>query len=300
MPETAQASESSEKLFTIGKTAELTGLSEHTLRAWERRYELLAPPRNASGYRLYDERTLGRIRAMQDLVRAGWSPKSAAAELVKRPPAELDALGADSFAELMKAAVDLDAGAVHRVIADRFAHGSFEAVVDGWLMPALTRLGKAWADGEVTVAGEHLVANTVMRRLAEAYDTARRGAGRPVLLGAPPGVDHQIGLFACAVACRRAGIPAVYLGAKVPLPAWRDAVTRTHAFAVVTAVPQRRDVERVIGMSDVLTGELPGRPGVPVWVGGRYQDLVPAPARPLGHLIGAAAAKLAASRHDEE
>ncbi|HOC14134.1 MAG TPA: MerR family transcriptional regulator [Propionicimonas sp.] len=279
-------------LLTIKAAAEVTGLSEHTLRAWERRYELLAPQRTASGYRLYDRQTLARVRAMQELVQAGWSPKSAAAELLRRPPPLGDVT--DSSAELIEAAAAMDAASIHRIVTESFGAAAFETVVDDWMLPALARLGQAWADGKVTVAGEHLVADALMRRLAAAYDSVRRGqGGPPVLIGAPPGVDHQLGLLAFAVACRRAGLATVYLGAKVPLPAWRDAALRTRAFAVVTSVPQRRDSERVTRVA----AQLESLPEVSVWVGGRFQHLVPAPARTLGHLIGPAARTLAASRH---
>lgn len=279
-------------LLTIGKTAQLTGISEHTLRAWERRYDLLAPRRTPAGYRLYDQPTLARIRAMQDLVRAGWTPKAAAAELSVHPP-ESRETQEQRFDELVQAAAELDAATIEKLVDENLGHGSLEAAIDGWLMPAMTRLGRAWTEQQVSVAGEHLVANTVMRRLAQAFDAARRGTtGRPVLVGAPPGVEHQIGLLAFAVACRRAHVPTVYLGAKVPLPAWADAVARTHAFAVVTSVPQRRDAERVLGMLE----QLRDRAEATVWVGGRFQHLIPEPARQLGHQIGPAAATLAAQR----
>lgn len=279
-------------LLTIKRAAELTGLSEHTLRAWERRYDLLAPQRTASGYRLYDRQTLARVQAMRDLVEAGWSPRAAAAELQQRPPSLPSC--ADPYADLIEAAAAMDADAVERLVSDRFGAAAFETVVDDWMLPALAQLGQAWEQGKVTVAGEHLVADALMRRLAAAYDAGRRGqSGPPVLIGAPPGVDHQLGLLAFAVACRHAAVATVYLGAKVPLPAWRDAALRTRAFAVVTSVPQRRDADRVVR----ITAQLQSLPDVGVWVGGRYQHLVPAPARPLGHQIGPAARTLASSRH---
>ena len=43
--------------YRIKRVAHLTGINPATLRAWERRYGLVAPDRTGSGYRLYtDER----------------------------------------------------------------------------------------------------------------------------------------------------------------------------------------------------------------------------------------------------
>lgn len=280
-------------MVTIKKASALTGVPEHTLRAWERRYDLLAPSRTASGYRIYDEAALARITAMQGLVQAGWTPRAAAAEVAAHSNGHEPSL--DPHAALMAAAGQLDGSAVARVLDERFAGASFETVVDGWLMPALQRIGREWADGAVSVAVEHLVSNVVMRRLAAAYEAAgREESGPGVLIGAPPGVDHQIGLMAFAVAARRAGLPTTYLGAKVPLSAWRDAATKSGARAAVTTAPRSRDAARAAKVVACLEVE----PRVPVWVGGRYQHLVAGPDRRLGHSIAAAAALLATPADD--
>ena len=132
-------------LLTIKRAAELTGLSEHTLRAWERRYDLLAPQRTASGYRLYDRQTLARVQAMRDLVEAGWSPRAAAAELQQRPPSLPS--GADPYADLIEAAAAMDAAAIEQLVSDRFGAAAFETVVDDWMLPAPAQLGQAWGEG---------------------------------------------------------------------------------------------------------------------------------------------------------
>ncbi len=284
---------------TIKTAAAITGVSAHTLRAWERRYGLFSPTRAPSGFRVYDESTIARIRSMNALVAQGMSPREAAAEVRRRcspgPTASepaLDLPPGDPYLDLVEAAADLDADRVSRILDERFAplHG-IESVIDQWLMPALGRIGREWAAGRVSVAGEHLVANAVVRRLSTAYEAAGRGTGLPLIIGAPPGVQHELGLLAFAVSARRAGLPTLYLGADVPLDAWSEAVAKTPARGVVTVAPRRRDATRV--------GQLAGRleadhPGLPVWVGGRYQHLAPPPSRPLGHDIGEAVTKLAA------
>ena len=275
-------------MVTIKKASELTGVPEHTLRAWERRYSLLSPSRTASGYRNYDEETLSRITAMHELVQAGWAPRAAAIEVEHHP--RLDGAGVDPHAELISAAAALDSSGVARLIEERFAHTGFETVVDRWLMPALHRIGQEWSEGRMSVAAEHLVSNVVMRRLSAFYEAVGRGqSGRPVLIGAPPGVDHQIGLMAFAVAARRAGLPTIYLGAQVPLPAWREGATKSGAWVAVTTVPRSRDVARARRVVECL-----GEENLPVWVGGKYQHLVAEPPLRLGHSIATAAATLAA------
>jgi len=275
-------------MVTIKQAASLTGLPEHTLRAWERRYALIRPVRTASGYRLYDEAALTRVRLMKDLVDSGLRPRQAAQEALRRNP---DAGPEHGARTLLAAAADLDADSVAAVLDEEFSRDTFEAVVDNWLMPALAGLGRAWARGEVSVAGEHLVSSMVMRRLAGAYEASGRPEpGPPVLVGAPPGVEHELGLLAFATAARRRGVPIVYLGAQVPAESWRLAATTLGARAAVTSLHVRRDASRLVAMGS----ELSKVPGLELWVGGRHQDLAPAPFRPLGHSIADAATRLAA------
>jgi len=280
--------------MTIGDAARATGVPEHTLRAWERRYELFKPVRGNSGYRLYDDAALATIKAMQSLVAAGWAPSAAADELSRRPQSVANlaaAAGAatDPFATLVHAAAEFDAAAISRIIDEQFALADFEAVVDGWLMPALVRLGKEWAADRLTVAEEHLVSNIVLRRLSAAYDAAGQlQPGPPILVGAVSGVEHELGLMAFAVAARRAGIPTVYLGTQVPPADWRRAAIKAGSRHSITAAHRKRDAQLAIGLAEALD------PVSTVWVGGSAQQHSVPACRPLGHSIAAAAQALAA------
>ena len=106
-------------MFTIKRAAELTGVPEHTLRAWERRYGLVQPSRTASGYRLYDEEAVSLITAMKELVGAGWSAREAAAEAARRAHAADP--GPVVGDDLVPAAADLDGEAIGRLLDAEFA-----------------------------------------------------------------------------------------------------------------------------------------------------------------------------------
>ncbi len=171
-------------MHTVKRAAELTGVAPDTLRAWERRYGVVEPQRSEGGYRLYDDQALRRLAAMKALVDAGWSTAQAARRV-------LDDVASDDGAtvplartvgdvdSLARVGRDLDGVALEAALDDGFAAGSFEQVADGWLMPALYRLGSAWRTGEVGVAGEHFVSAAVQRRLAALFDAASRGASGP-------------------------------------------------------------------------------------------------------------------------
>jgi DNA-binding transcriptional MerR regulator len=62
----------------IGELSRRLGVSDHVLRAWERRYGLLRPMRSPGGFRLYSEDDERRVRRMQVHLSRGLSAAEAA------------------------------------------------------------------------------------------------------------------------------------------------------------------------------------------------------------------------------
>jgi DNA-binding transcriptional MerR regulator/methylmalonyl-CoA mutase cobalamin-binding subunit len=283
-------------MHTVKRAAELTGVAPDTLRAWERRYGVVEPQRSEGGYRLYDDQALRRLAAMKALVDAGWSTAQAARRV-------LDDVASDDGAtvplartvgdvdSLARVGRDLDGVALEAALDDGFAAGSFEQVADGWLMPALYRLGSAWRTGEVGVAGEHFVSAAVQRRLAALFDAASRGASGPVaVVGLARGSRHELGVLAFAVALRRAGLDVVYVGGDLPPEAWVATVRSRGATMAVIGVPAVEDVPAV---RETVAALRQGCPDVVVSVGGGHQDAVGEGTELLGHRLADAASRLA-------
>lgn len=233
-------------MYTIKQASLRSGVNVALLRAWERRYGIVAPTRTESGYRLYDDEAIERLRAMRTLVDQGWSAKQAAERVAEATPAELGGsltgpealpLGDESTtAAFVDGAARIDGALIERSLDDMFSRGSFERIVEDRVYPALRALGDAWASGEVDVAGEHAASSAVVRRLAMAFEAAGRGPSSgpaPILVGLPPGSRHEVAALAFATAARRAGLSIVYLGADVPAVSWVAAVQRTDARAAV-------------------------------------------------------------------
>jgi len=59
--------------YTIGDVAERCGINPVTLRAWQRRYELLKPKRTEGGHRQFDEEDIQRIEEIKRWIESGVS-----------------------------------------------------------------------------------------------------------------------------------------------------------------------------------------------------------------------------------
>lgn len=163
---------------TPSGAAELAGVSSTKLRKWEQRYGVVVPQRSEGNYRLYDDEAVRRLSVMRTLVDSGWSARQAAQHVVndvsaaeaeiQRP--EEPCTDARSH-ELVQCAMDFDVPRLERLLSDAFADGDYVTAIDGWLLPPLVHVGKAWQRGDVSVAGEHFVCAAVHRLLAHAFQS---------------------------------------------------------------------------------------------------------------------------------
>jgi MerR family transcriptional regulator, light-induced transcriptional regulator len=260
-------------MYSIKEAASRSGVSIPTLRAWERRYGVVEPVRTPSGYRLYDEGAIARLRHMRALVASGWRPREAALRVVQtaesapagRPvngeeglemgAAATDAGEAERLRrDFVRAALRYDGPATEEILDDIFSRGSFEWAMETVVFPALEKVGIAWEAGELSVAAEHAASQAVFRRVAMFYEAAARATTSEVVVGLPPGARHDLGALAFAVAARRLGIGILFLGADVPIDSWLSVTQDSGATYAVIAVPTPADVESATKVVRALRG----------------------------------------------
>ena len=156
--------------YPIGAVAKLTGLPAMTLRAWERRYHVVEPERDARG-RTYSERDLGKLKLLKGLVERG-HPIGRLAALSE---AQLRALQAEEPAP-ESAGPTLPLEPLLSSL-ERFDLAGFEAelgrlaallpareLVGQVVLPLLEEIGESWSEGRLSVAHEHL-ASAALRNL---------------------------------------------------------------------------------------------------------------------------------------
>ena len=249
-------------MYTIKQAAARTGLTIPTIRAWERRYGVVSPERTEAGYRLYDEASIERLAAMRSLVELeGWRP-SQAADRIRTPGIDLASLARRRRRrEGLPAIGRSTRRRGHRILwrmpslprpsdwtsmgwsgsLTRPSRRSNSARHGRGCLPALRAVGRAWADGTLDVGAEHAASETVRRRLA-LFDAAH-GPMVPtrLLVGMPPGGNHELGVFAFAVACRGPAWLSPTSVANVPLESWMQMVARRPVPVIVLGAVTRED-----------------------------------------------------------
>ena len=71
MTNTEPQCETAEPRYRIGAVCRLTGISQHVLRVWEKRYQAVEPARSETGRRLYSDADILRLQQLKRLVDQG-------------------------------------------------------------------------------------------------------------------------------------------------------------------------------------------------------------------------------------
>ncbi len=86
MSDPQNPSNNDEAQYRIGAVCRLTGISQHVLRVWEKRYQVVTPERSKSQRRLYRESDIERLTLLKTLVDRG----QAIGSIAKLDSAELE------------------------------------------------------------------------------------------------------------------------------------------------------------------------------------------------------------------
>ena len=274
--------DSAEKLveeltYPLGAAARLTGISPDTLRAWERRYEVVVPLRTPGGTRRYTATDLERLTLVKTAIdrghRIGQVARLENEELARIVAGEsdpespsLDGSVSDVCDAIMHALSELDADESERLIALQLAALGPSRFARQVASPLLERIGETWSRGDLPIASEHL-ATSVLRSLlgASLRPSASAPAGASILFATLTGERHELGLLIAAITASAAGGRVVYLGAELPVDDLVFAAERSGAGAVAISLvvdESEQAIEQVKALRQGLS------PRVDLWVGG--------------------------------
>ena len=248
----------------IGELSRRVGISTELLRAWERRYDLIAPARTPGGLRLYGAQEERRVRRMlehlgdglaaaeaarltreefeqgqPDARSAGGPPALSAASppapSVATPPAPA------AIGDLRLALDDLDQAGADAALDRLLSCLSLAAVVSEAVLPYLCEVGERWErDGDGVIAQEHFASTLLRGRLLALARGWGGGHGPMALLACAPGDQHDLGLICFGLALREEGWRITFLGPDTPLGSTVGAARALKPALTVLAAKLRR------------------------------------------------------------
>lgn len=212
--------------YSIKDIEHLSGIKAHTLRIWEKRYNILDPKRTSTNIRYYDDEDLKKILNISILNRNGYKISTIASLPNYRLGEEILNITQNNgsidgqIESLIMAMVDFDEHRFEKAFNKSLMSIGFEETILKLIYPFFEKIGILWQTGNVNPAQEHFVSNLIRQKLIVAIDDL---SGYPLvnpknfLLFLPEDEWHEIGLLFYSYLIRKNGHKVIYLGTSVPL-----------------------------------------------------------------------------------
>ncbi len=267
-----------EPTYRIQMAAELSGVKEGLIRAWERRYGVLKPARSPGGYRTYTQADIEVLKRLKRLTEEGVAIAQAVKLLpsIRREAKEVEEHAPPSrklsreeqlnvwCAEILEAGKQLDQLKIEAVLDAAIEWLPPLSFFDGLVVPLLREVGDRWHKGQLGIAEEHLISHSVRQKLISLWVKAPRRAKHHVVCVCLGEEQHELGLLGAALRFRHNGYRVTFLGARTPVEqvARLAQVVKPDLIAV--------SVVNDAGVEDQLTQLAAALPaGTKVLVGGR-------------------------------
>lgn len=253
--------------YSIQNISTRTGIPKDLLRQWERRYGYPNPERDENGNRIYSDSQLDKLLLIRQLLDQGKRPGKLVhlqmdeLKSMLQPPEDI--FNREKLIRLLKSGQALQLGDwLHSMV-----HNDLRRFVHKVMSPAITAVGNAWEQGEITVYEEHIFTEK-MKRIAHKYlaEQPRNSSGPKVMLTTVPGEKHTLGLLMVEIILRLGGAKVISFGTEMPFNEIREAAEKHSVDILGLSFSGSYKAEDAVVMLAGLRQAI--RPEIQIWSGG--------------------------------
>jgi len=254
--------------YSIADLENITGIKAHTIRIWEKRYNLITPFRTATNIRYYDNNQMRKLVNVAALIRSGKKiskiSKLSAIEIadeVSKLISDKISSGEETYeafiAHLITHGLEFNENEFNKTLAHAITRFGMLSCYNNIILPLMSRVGFYWSANKLNPAQEHFVSNMLKQKLFSAIDQVPPAASsqQPTLLFLPQDESHEIGLLMAKYILRNAGKQVVYLGANVPFENLKNTVEQTRPEQLLFFLIQLHPFEKMQQYLDLISTE---------------------------------------------
>ena len=235
------------KEFSINVISNACGVKPHTIRTWEKRYQVFTPERSEGGHRLYSEVDLAKAKLIVALIEQGHTISS----LARHSLQELRSLlvvknGEDSESDRMFTALEI------KKLVQHLANFNIDQVASGMqylrlslgvkefifkiVLPVIHEIEKLALKGIYSVTQEHIISTIVRDQLGQ-INLANEGPNHErFALATPEGNLHELPIMIAEIICNANRFSTNFLGASHPAECLSEAVNALKCKTIVMGV----------------------------------------------------------------
>lgn len=249
--------------YSIKELECLSGIKAHTLRIWEKRFNLLNPERTDTNIRYYSDEDLKKILNVSILTLSGvriseiasFTDEELAKAVIEINNEEIRNL--KRVNELIICMNELNEEKFHQLFDKYTSSIGFEKTMLEIIYPYLEKVGILWLGGEVQAVSEHLISNLIRSKILRAIDEIPFpiNSKSTALMFLPEGEYHEIGLLFFHFLLKKKGVKVLYLGQSTPVDQVAQLLKETNVHYVITysVIKSKGDIEDMLNKISAST-----------------------------------------------
>ncbi len=235
--------------FSIKDLENLSGVKAHTIRVWERRYNLLQPNRSDTNIRYYNTSNLQKLLNITYLNKNGYKISKIAQlkvndiKLLVKEITAKNGIENHSLDLFKVAMLNFDQWLFHSTFDELLKIQSLSDIFFGTISPFLNQIGILWQTDTITPAHEHFIFELIKQKIlvhtAKAINPIKQKTNKNTfVLFLPDNEIHELGLLFINYELTLLGYQSIYLGQSVPMDSlchlldYYDKVTFISSFTI--------------------------------------------------------------------
>jgi len=252
--------------FTIKDLENISGIKAHTIRIWEKRYNLLEPKRTDTNIRYYSHENLQKILNVVLLSKNGY--KISRIAKMSREEMLLESREVAFGRNTNDAVINdfkLAMFQFNKVLFDKtykklLLKKHFEKIVKDVFIPLLHHIGLLWQTDTILPAHEHFVSNLIAQKIhsnIELIEPVFNESDKTYVLFLPENEIHDLGLLYLNYELLLKGNKTIYLGQNLPLDNLKLFFDTKKEFCFITSLtvqPYKDKIEDYFNQVEGLLG----------------------------------------------
>ena len=242
--------------FSIKDLENLTGIKAHTIRIWEKRYNLLKPKRSETNIRSYDLESLQKLLHVVFLNKNGYKIskisklKENEIPVIVREIASRGNQKHHAINAMKLSMMNFDQTLFYNTYSNLLEDNSFKDIFYEVFMGILEEIGILWQTDTISPAHEHFISTLIKQKILVNIEKVQnlepRNSSRTFVLFLPDHEIHDIGLLFLnyEIVCK--GYHCIFLGQSVPISCLGDIVDKYNDISFVsyfTVKPELGDMK---------------------------------------------------------
>lgn len=267
------------KNFSIRDLENLSGIKAHTIRIWEKRYDLLSPERTDTNIRTYSLSSLQKLLNITLLYDNGYK----ISKIAKIPESEIPLRVKEVFVKKSNGSHSLNAFKLAMMNFDQtiffdtydnlMETKSFQEIFKEIFIPLLNEIGLLWQTDTISPAHEHFLTNLIKQKILVHTESVQHNKphrlDKVFVSFLPENEIHDIGLLYLNYELLLKGYKVVYLGQTIPLENLVDLTKyfdNIYFLSYFTVKPTKNEIEDYI---EEFKNFLKDYPNPNLWLLGR-------------------------------